>query len=213
MYTLAVLFVLLYTLTLERLVNGERRLVLAAVMAGIVLALGVYTHYYVMFFALGAISAALFIVRRSWKRVARIVSSSVLGVVLFAPSIPIALQLARSDGQTFRTFFVSVVSYTFFRFVIGYAVFPLNVDTKEYFVSSIFAHIPWLIRRVRHANALSIKHASAGRSEKRHRDDSMLDICSPIDGWVLVISEGPNVERKIFNRNFSGFFNSLLRVS
>jgi uncharacterized membrane protein len=145
MYTLAVFFVLLYTLALERLVNAERRLVLATVMAGIVLALGVYTHYYVIFYALGAISAVLFIVRRSWKRVAGIVSSSLLGVVLFAPWIPIALQLTGSDGQTFRKFFVSVIPYTFFRFVIGYAVFPLNVDTKEYFVSSIFAHIPWLI--------------------------------------------------------------------
>jgi mannosyltransferase len=145
MYTLAVFFALVYTYTLERVVNAEQRFVLWAIMAGIMLALGVYTHYYMAFYAFGVFSAALFAVRRSYERISAIVLSGLLAVVLFAPWIPIAVHLVGGAGQTFRTHLLSVVPYTVFRYVIGYAIFPLNMHTKENLVGAVIAHAPYVV--------------------------------------------------------------------
>lgn len=145
MYTLVVLFALLFTTAVERLVNGERRLIAWTITAGAALALGVYTHYYMAFYAFGVLGAGLFAVRRSYKRISAIILSGVHALVLFAPWIPIALQLAGSAGQTFRNHIFSVIPYMFFRFVVGYAVFPLDIHTKENFVGAVIAHAPYLI--------------------------------------------------------------------
>jgi uncharacterized membrane protein len=145
MYTLAVFFALLYTAAVERLVTAERRLTLWAIAGGLVLALGVYTHYYIALYAFGVFTVAMFAVRHSRKRVTAIVSSGLLAVLLFAPWIPIALDLADSRGQTFRTHLFSVVPYTFFRFVVGYAVFPLNMHTKDNLLGAVIAHAPSVI--------------------------------------------------------------------
>ncbi|MGH7769047.1 MAG: glycosyltransferase family 39 protein, partial [Candidatus Binatia bacterium] len=177
MYTLTVFFALLYTAALERLVTAERRLALWATAGGIVLALGVYTHYYIAFYALGVFTVALFAVRHSHKRVTAIVSSGLLAVLLFAPWIPIAVQLAESRGQAFRIHIFSVVPYTFFRFVIGYAVFPLNMHTKEDFVGAVIAHASYLIAVV--AALLLLGSALIGRNTLR----KPLVMAA---GWVLV---------------------------
>ncbi len=46
MYTLVVFFAMVYCLALERIVRTERHLMVWTAVSGVVLALGVYTHYY-----------------------------------------------------------------------------------------------------------------------------------------------------------------------
>src|SRR5712692_2300659 len=117
------------------------------ILAGVLLGLGLYTHYYFAFYAAGLLSAALFIVKSSRKRLVAIVASGILGGLLFAPWVPIALHLADSDGQTFRNFVFSVIPYTLFRFVVGYAVFPLNMHTKDDFVGTVLTNA-WCLAAV-----------------------------------------------------------------
>lgn len=144
MYTLAVFFALLYAFTITRLIKAKTNWLLWSILAGTVLAMGVYTHYYLAFYAVGVFTAALFVVRRSHRQILSIVLSGLIGVLLFVPWIPVVLQLGGSEGQTFRTYTYSMIPYALFRFVIGYAVFPLNTQVKEQFLRSVIAHAPYL---------------------------------------------------------------------
>lgn len=177
MYTLAVLFALLYTLAIERLVRSKGSLLLWAVTAGFILALGIYTHYYLVLYAFSVISLSLYVARRSYMRVTFIVLSGLLAILLFAPWIPMMLQLARGEGQTFRTHIFSVVPYTFFRFVIGYGVFPLNMGAKEDLIRSAVAHGFYLVAVF--GSVLLLALTSRGRANTRNP-------LKAAAGWVLL---------------------------
>jgi len=145
MYTLAVFFALAYSLSLEKLCRATTGLIAGSLLSGILLALGLYTHYYFLFFACAVVPLALYATRSSPKHMAAVCCSGLIAAILFLPWIPIVIQLAESGGQPFRRFHLSVIPYTFFRFVVGYAVFPINIDTKLRFMEEVTAHAPELI--------------------------------------------------------------------
>jgi len=145
MYTLAVFFALAFCLALERVVRAETHLIPWTFISGVLLALGVYTHYYIAFFAVGVMSLAVFVIRHSPKRILLVLLSGITGVLLFAPWIPVVKVLVETGSQNFRKFIFTVIPYAYFRFVVGYAVFPLNMYTKEHFLPEVLSHAPHII--------------------------------------------------------------------
>lgn len=149
MYTLAVFFALAFCLALERVVRAEKHLIPWTFISGVLLALGVYTHYYLAFFAAGVMSLALFICRYSPKRILALLISGILGVLFFTPWIARVFELihysTETGGQSFRKFTFSVLPYSLFRFIVGYGVFPFDIHTKEHVTDEIIAHIPYLL--------------------------------------------------------------------
>ena len=102
---------------------------------------GLYTHYYYALF-LAAASAAIFLlcitnVRALWYWF----GSLAVAVLAFLPWIRIVLRLVESGGQSFRTFTLAAVPYTFFRFVAGYAMLPLNAGSKDDMLGYILDHL------------------------------------------------------------------------
>lgn len=144
MYTLLMFFVLLlYKLALKYL-RGKRKLGMLAA-TSVVTALGLYTHYY---FALSlfAITVALLIkLRRDFMSALAWFSAAGIGSILFLPWAGIVLRLAAQGGQSFRHFSLAAVPYTFFRFVAGYAVLPLNYGTKENLAQTVLDNWPLIL--------------------------------------------------------------------
>jgi mannosyltransferase len=140
MYTLAVTFTLAFALALERLLRaGERGAWARGAVAGVWLALGVYTHYYVAL--VGAALIALALVRAPGRRVRlALLAAGAVGSALLVPWLPVVYRLATGHGQEFRTFLGAVIPYALFRFTVGYAVFPLNPGVKAAFGRAVAAH-------------------------------------------------------------------------
>jgi mannosyltransferase len=148
MYSLVVLWVLLHALALERVATGKEdgtaSIRVWAALSGVALALGTYTHYYFAFFGVGTVSLALYVSRNSRRRVVAILAGTTLAVLLFLPWIPVAARIAATGSQGFRKYVLEVIPYTFFRFTVGYGIFPINADTKDNFVREIISHLPTL---------------------------------------------------------------------
>lgn len=141
MYTLLVLFSLLFSYSMNKLLNQEKKINMWTIITGITLSLGLYTHYYMVFFATGVYLLSIYTYRDSLNKIIAILCSWLIALVLFIPWIPIAINLAIYRGQQFRRFSFAIIPYTIFRFVIGYAVFPINMFTKDNFSSEIINHI------------------------------------------------------------------------
>jgi uncharacterized membrane protein len=149
MYTLVVLWALLHALALEIVATGKEdgtaSIRVWAAISGVALALGTYTHYYFAFFGVGTVSLALYASRCSRRRIVVILAGATLAVLLFLPWLPVAARIATTGSQGFRKYVIEVIPYTFFRFTVGYGIFPINAGTKENFFSEIISHLPTLI--------------------------------------------------------------------
>lgn len=145
MYALLVFWVLIYSLTCMKIFIHERAIYRWSFLSGIILALGVYTHYYFAFFAIGLNLLALLFCRRSKVHIVAILCAGLCGIALFSPWIHIVSTLAHSGGQSFRVFNLLVLPYAVFRFIVGYAVFPLNMGIKADRVNEIIRHAPHII--------------------------------------------------------------------
>jgi uncharacterized membrane protein len=140
MYTLLVLFVLLFSYSMIKLFINSDGIYKWVIFSGIILSCGVYTHYYMILFAMGLYILFIYIHRRSWKRIVLCLISGLIGISLIFPWIPVLASLATSGGQQFRKFTISIIPYTIFRFVYGYAVFPFNMHTKENIQTEVVKH-------------------------------------------------------------------------
>ena len=89
---------------------------------------GLYTHYYFAFFTMGVGLALLFDYRA--KGFVRALIAFFFAGIGFIPWVAVVLKLASSGGQTFREFTLVSIPYSVFRFLAGYAVFPLDSITK-----------------------------------------------------------------------------------
>jgi uncharacterized membrane protein len=108
-------------------------------------AAGLYTHYY---FVLFLACLSLYVIYRqwgSWQKVAVWLAAMATAGLCFLPWLGTVWSLAQSGGQVFRHFSFSVLPYTFFRFVAGYAVMPLNLGTKESIVGTALAKLHLLV--------------------------------------------------------------------
>jgi uncharacterized membrane protein len=85
---------------------------------------GLYTHYYYGFFLIG-VSVYLLAVKNL-----RASASLFVAGLAFLPWVGVLLSLASSGGQSFRPLSLQALPYLFFRFLAGYAVFPLDSVTK-----------------------------------------------------------------------------------
>jgi 4-amino-4-deoxy-L-arabinose transferase-like glycosyltransferase len=105
---------------------------------------GVYTHYYFILF-LAALTLAILLDTSGFKgkRLYWLGLMFLVGLC-FLPWLKVVLSLAASEGQTFRRFTLSVIPYAFFRFSAGYAVLPLNYNTKDNIPQALLAHWPEL---------------------------------------------------------------------
>jgi len=144
MYTLAVFFGLSSALALEKLAHAEERLIVWTVFSGILLASGLYTHYYFIFFGAALLALELYIVRRSMKHIVALCCSGTIAAFLFSLWLPVMIRIANAGGQSFRQFRFTVLPYTFFRFLVGYGIFPINMSTKAHFTEEVIAHTPHL---------------------------------------------------------------------
>jgi uncharacterized membrane protein len=102
---------------------------------------GLYTHYYFVLF-LACIS--VYVIYRlwgSWQKMAVWVAAMVTAAICFLPWLGTVWSLAQAGGQGFRRFSISVLPYTFFRFIAGYAVMPLSIGAKESIVSTALANL------------------------------------------------------------------------
>ena len=108
--------------------------------------IGLYTHYYFAFLLL-AINLAFFyqyFIKKTAKNIKYWVLLQIFIALSLLPWLPILLKIAQTGGQH-RKFVFSVIPYAFFRFNVGYAIFPLNIGVKENFLNSILKHIWELI--------------------------------------------------------------------
>lgn len=168
MYSLMVFWVLGYSLLFLRMLSSEGRACYWVFATGIVLALGVYTHYYFAFFAVGLnfLGACLYL--RTPRRLWGIFVAGAVGVVLFIPWLHIVAQLTHTEGQSFREFVFLVLPYSVFRFVVGYAVFPLNLGTKVDYMGEIIRNLPSIIV-VFGIIAFMVKDALLGKNLEERR--------------------------------------------
>lgn len=105
---------------------------------------GVYTHYYFILF-LAALTTAILLDASGFKgKRLHWLGLMFLVALCFLPWLKIVLSLAASEGQTFRRFTLLVIPYAFFRFSAGYAVLPLNYNTKDNIPLALSAHWPEL---------------------------------------------------------------------
>ncbi len=106
---------------------------------------GMYTHYFYALL-LAALTAAVTVELRSDPR--RLLgwwgAMAAVGIA-FAPWLGVVAALAGQGGQPFRRFTFLVLPYTVFRWVAGYAVFPLNYGSKDDWAASLAAHLPAVV--------------------------------------------------------------------
>ncbi len=145
MYSLLVFWVLVYSIFIWKMLSTETKILPWSLAVGSVIACGVYTHYYFAFFAIGTYVVAFHLRKRSPKHLRALIIAGVLSVVLFSPWISVVSGLAQSGGQIFRRFDLMVLPYAFFRFVAGYAVFPLNLGVKDERFAQILKNLPVII--------------------------------------------------------------------
>lgn len=103
---------------------------------------GLYTHYYYAFLLISLNLAYLhkYLKNKDGLKLKHWFLLQFLIVMTFLPWFPVIFKISQSGGQK-RKFLFSVIPYTFFRFNAGYAIFPLNISSKEDFIGSIIAHI------------------------------------------------------------------------
>lgn len=99
-----------------------------SILLTIVSTCGLYTHYYFAFFILGVGLALLFDFRS--KGFSRALTALIISGLGFVPWISVVLKLAADGGQIFREFSIVSIPYSIFRFLAGYAVFPLDSVAK-----------------------------------------------------------------------------------
>lgn len=101
---------------------------------------GLYTHYYFALFA-GALGFGVFVTyRRDRQTLLRAITPLLIAGICFLPWIGIVIHLAASGGQSFRKFTPVVIPYSFFRFVAGYALMPLNAGAKDSMRGTVYEH-------------------------------------------------------------------------
>ncbi len=98
---------------------------------------GCYTHYYYCLF-LAALALLGFVVLRREQRKFVIWALTLLIIgVSYLPWLQIVFALVQSGGQHFRDHLWLVLPYTLFRFIYGYAVFPITQGYKATAVAEI----------------------------------------------------------------------------
>ncbi|MCB0323640.1 MAG: glycosyltransferase family 39 protein [Bdellovibrionales bacterium] len=144
MYTLVVSLVLATFLLAVRAAHAS---VTAAQVGMLVLTAtaGMYTHYYYALSLAGISLGLTWVARRNLSRLVRWYGALTIVGVLFLPWIQVVLELAGSGGQEFRRFVFLVLPYALFRFSAGYAVLPLNYDTKEHVSAAVISEAPAVI--------------------------------------------------------------------
>jgi uncharacterized membrane protein len=85
MYTLLVLFVLLFCYFMIKLLHCKIDVYKWVILSGIALSCGIYTHYYMIFFAMGLYILFIYINRNSWKQIMLFLTSGLIGITLFLP--------------------------------------------------------------------------------------------------------------------------------
>ena len=139
MYTLLVSLVLLaYSFALRFRDNSARGFDIAG--TAVVCAAGLYTHYYFAFSLIGLSLGLLLSPSVRGKSIVGWLAALAISGICFFPWVRIVLSLAESGGQQFRRFTFSVLPYTLFRFVAGYAVMPLNAGSKDNFLGTASEH-------------------------------------------------------------------------
>jgi len=106
---------------------------------------GLYTHYYyaLFLFALTISLIPTFKINREFT--IRWISALFVMGVCFLPWLKVIFKLSQSGGQAFRTSSFSVLPYTFFRFISGYAVMPINFQSKLNFYGTIADNISLIL--------------------------------------------------------------------
>lgn len=99
---------------------------------------GLYTHYYYGFFIAGI---GLYLLLK--KEYRAVVAIALAGGV-FLPWVGVIVSLASSGGQSFRPLSPQAIPYLFFRFLAGYAVFPLDSVTKADTAKAVKESLPLL---------------------------------------------------------------------
>jgi uncharacterized membrane protein len=131
-----------------------------------------YTHYYFVLF-LACIS--VYVIYRlwgSWQRMSVWIVAMVTAGICFLPWLSTVWSLAQTGGQGFRRFSFSVLPYTFFRFIAGYAVMPLNIGTKESVAGTALANMHLLAPVLLVFPVVVVVAVKA--ASKRYRDDLVL---------------------------------------
>jgi mannosyltransferase len=140
MYTLLLLFALMFSYSMIKIVLKEGNIYLWTLLSGLMFAGGIYTHYYMMFYAFGVYLLCIYIVRKSLNGIVAVITSGLIGIILFIPWLPIVINLTGSGAQSFRKYTLTVIPYAIFRFVVGYAIFPVNMFTKDNFIDEVIKH-------------------------------------------------------------------------
>jgi uncharacterized membrane protein len=103
---------------------------------------GLYTHYYFAFL-LVTINFAFFykcFLNKTTIHLKQWIYLQILILIFLLPWLPVLLKITQTGGQH-RKYLFSVIPYAFFRFNVGYAIFPLNMGVKENFSVSLLNHL------------------------------------------------------------------------
>ena len=112
--------------------------------AAVAAVFGLYTHYYFALVLLCSHPAMMWLLRGSRDARRRWWVAMMVTGIAFVPWIPKVGALLSGGGQSFRSFGVSVVGYTWFRFVAGYALLPVHLDLKRDPWGTMLDHLPLL---------------------------------------------------------------------
>jgi len=113
-----------------------------AAMLALVAICGLYTHYYYAFFALGVGIALLFEVKRERKAFLLALGAFAIAGICFLPWLKVLAAISQGGGQSFRPLSKMSVPYSIFRFLAGFALFPLDSATKADQSGAVQASLP-----------------------------------------------------------------------